>query len=243
MKSLRRSGRTRSTAVLLVLALQLAASCASSSDTPTAPEAAPLPLDQQVLTIAYGPDAYGTRADRIGKWPLNTLVTETLINMNTKFQLEPMLAERWEHNEATNTFRFYLRKGVKFHDGAEMTADDIKFTVDQATKADPANYQQIGPDSVKVVDPYTVEITPVRRNNRLLEQIVHPGFAVNRKDSDPRRPVGTGQFRFVEYVKDDRFVVDRFADYWNPRSGGQGPAPHVPLPAGHAGTGARPSLG
>ncbi len=63
---------------------------------------------------------------------------------------------------------------VKFHDGAELGAEDVKYTFELIAKAHPTNYQTIGPDSVKVVDPLTVDVTPTKKNNRLAEQVVHP---------------------------------------------------------------------
>ncbi|MGH4020027.1 MAG: ABC transporter substrate-binding protein, partial [Pseudonocardiaceae bacterium] len=136
--------------------------------------------------------------------------------MNENLQVEPRLAERWEFNEEMKTYRFFLRRGVTFHDGSDFGAEDVKYTFDLITKAYPANYQQLGPDSVKIINPYTVDVTPMKQNNRLVEQLVHPIWGINRLGSDPLKPVGTGPFRFVEYIKNDRFVVERFDDYWDP---------------------------
>lgn len=177
-----------------------------------------LPLNDQVLVVGALADGYGEVPGRpdMGKYPLNTSVFDTLARMNEDLQVEPMLAERWELDEASNTFRYFLRRGVKFHDGAELTAEDVKYTFDMIAKANPTNYQLIGPDSVKVIDRYTVAITPMKRNLRLAEQLVHPVWGINRLGTDQSKPVGTGPYRFVEYAKNDRFVVERFDEHWNP---------------------------
>lgn len=180
----------------------------------------PLPMERQVLTVGTLADRYlDELPDRpdLGKYPLNTSTFDTLARMNEDLQIEPRLAERWEYDEATNTYRYFLRKGVKFHDGSELGAEDVKYTFDLIVKAYPANYQNLGPDSVKVVDPYTVELKTMKKNNRLVEQLVHPIWGINRRGSDPLKPVGTGPLRFVEWVKDDRFVVERFDGYWDPQ--------------------------
>lgn len=179
----------------------------------------PLSMDQQVLTVGALPDRYlNELPDRpdLGKYPLNTSTFDTLARMNEDLQVEPRLAERWELNEATNTYRYFLRKGVKFHDGAELTAEDVKYTFDLIVKANPTNYQTLGPESVKVVDPLTVDITPMKKNNRLVEQLVHPIWGINRNGSDPVKPIGTGPYRTVEWVKNDKYVVERFDGYWDP---------------------------
>lgn len=211
----------RSRRLLVALLLVLLAACSSdsgSTSSPTTTVATALPLDEQVLTVGWSADTYlATNANRpdIGKWPINARVADTLVNMNASFQLEPMLAESWELSADRNTWRFRLRRGVRFHDGQELTAEDVKYTFDLHARADARNLQQIGPDSTKIIDPYTVEVTPVRQNLRFVEQIVFPIFGINRKDSDPAKPVGTGPFRFVEYVKSDRLVVERFDGYWD----------------------------
>lgn len=211
--------------VSLALVLLLVGAACGGGGGGTAPPSAqggpaqPVPMDSQLLTVGTLPDRYlNELPDRpdLGKYPLNTSIFDTLARMNEDLQVEPRLAERWEFNEATNTYRYFLRKGVKFHDGAEFGAEDVKYTFDLIVKAYPANYQTLGPDSVKVVDPHTVDVTPTKKNNRLVEQLVHPVWGVNRRGSDPVKPVGTGPYRFVEWVKNDRLVVERFDGYWDP---------------------------
>lgn len=195
-----------------------AAACGGDSDPPqAAAEREPLPLEEQVLTIGTLADNYNIEPGRVdlGKFTLNTGVFDAVVRLDENLQVKPVLAERWEFDPATNTFRFFLRRGVKFHDGSEFGAEDVKYTYDLIVKSNPANSQGLGPDSVKVVDPYTVDVTPTRPNFRLVEDIAHPTWAINRRGSDPLQPLGTGPFRFVEYVRNDRFVVERFEDYWD----------------------------
>ena len=171
-----------------------------------------------VLAVGIGADRYLTelpsRPD-LGKYPHSSGIFETLSRMNERFEIEPSLAERWTFAPESNTYRFELRQGVRFHDGTDFTADDVKYTFDLIIKANPDNYQTLGPSSVQVRDRYVVEMTPTTTNRRLVEQLAHPVWGINRVNSDPMKPVGTGPFRFVEYRRHDRMVVERFADYWN----------------------------
>lgn len=167
-----------------------------------------------VLRVAYTEDTYGP--ERLGKWPLNTRIFDTLVNVDEQLKIEPMLATDWDHNLDTNTYTFELREEVKFHDGTEFTAEDVAYTLHRSAEENPRNYQQLAPDSVEIIDDHTVEITPAERNNRLVEQLTHPSFGINRADSDPQKPVGTGPFAFVAYDPDERIVVERFDDYWDP---------------------------
>ena len=179
-----------------------------------------------VLAVGIGADRYLTelpsRPD-LGKYPHSSGIFDTLFRMNERFEIEPSLAERWTFAPASNTYRFELRKGVRFHDGAELTAEDVKFTFDLIIKAYPDNYQALGPDSVHIRDRYIVEMTPTSVNHRLVEQLAHPVWGINRVNSDPMKPVGTGPFRFVEYQRHDRLVVERFADHWRAEGRAQTP--------------------
>ena len=173
-----------------------------------------------VLAVGIGADRYLTelpsRPD-LGKYPHSSGIFDTLARMNERFEIEPSLAERWTFIPESNTYRFELRKGVQFHDGVEFTAEDVKYTFDLIVKAYPDNYQALGPDSVHIRDRYLVEMTPTKTNHRLVEQLAHPVWGINRVNSDPMKPIGTGPFRFVEYQRHDRFVVERFAGHWNTR--------------------------
>lgn len=215
-------GAARSRIAGLLLLVLVASACAGESGdgaAPAQPSREPLPLDQQVITIAYGPDTYAAPGSsgtpNLGRFPLYVGVTEGLVNLRPDYQVEPGLAERWEQNTATNTYRFHLRRGVRFHDGKELGAEDVKYTFDHIAETNPRNTQLLSTDSTKVVDAYTVEVTPTRVNNRLVEQISHPSWGILRKDSDPHKIVGTGPFRLAEYAKNDRLVVERFDGYWN----------------------------
>src|SRR5216684_8809538 len=86
---------------------------------------------------------------------------ENLLNRDAKGNLIPMLAERWEVLDGGKTWKFHLRKGVKFHNGAELTAEDVRFTFVTLAKEGSAN--SLAPEfrlikSMEVENPYTLTV-------------------------------------------------------------------------------------
>ncbi|HWQ11720.1 MAG TPA: ABC transporter substrate-binding protein, partial [Roseiflexaceae bacterium] len=185
---------------------------------PAQATAAPAPAQAvpQELVVGAPSDTY--RLDpperaTLGMYPTNAGIYESLVRVTSDYQVEPLLATEWEFVEP-NTWRFKLRQGVTFHDGQPFTAEAVRVTMERIAKAG-GGTPGIGPESVKIVDDYTVEITPSRPNRRLIQQITHPNYSIIAPGSDPTtKPVGTGPFTFVEYVKGERIVVERNPQYW-----------------------------
>lgn len=150
-------------------------------------------------------------------------VYEGLIWKNTKFQVEPRLAERWTVSPDNLVYTFYLRKGVKFHNGREMTADDVKFSIDRVR--DPKTGSQVFPDmkcieEVKVIDKYTVQVIFNEVNARALELFDSDWCAIIPKEEVEKHgdlnqyACGTGPFRLKERVSMQRVVLERNNDYY-----------------------------
>ena len=202
--------------------LLLAASCS-----PAATPAAVAQSDPNAeLRIAAGEDQWPIQGEGAKSttfsYPINVNVYEPLIILGSDYTLRPALAESWELIQPT-TWRFHIRKGVKFHNGHVLTADDVLWTwgvrqLEGKTLSTVVN--TLGPDSVKQIDEYTIDITPKTPNLRLPEQILHPEGAIlqrgQQQDSQP--PNGTGPFRVVEYAKADHVTVERFDDYWGDKA-------------------------
>jgi peptide/nickel transport system substrate-binding protein len=205
--------------VAIVAALVIGAACSGGTEEagPSDGQAdgAALPFDEQVLTVATPGDVYVTR-DRVmlGIWPDNPNVCETLVRMDHDFQTEPGLATGWEYR-GDNTFRFSLREGVVFHNGAPLDAEAVRYSMNRVVEEDLALTTFIGPDSTQVVDELTVDITTTQPNLRLPSQLVHNFFSIVAPGTDPvEAPVCTGPFRFVEYEPNQQLVVERNDDYW-----------------------------
>jgi len=224
MRSVRLPHRARSASVALAVVLSLvSAACSDKSTTATKATAttAAAANPNAELKVGFTEDQYvlnGPEAS-LAEYPLNANVIETLATMSPDYEVVPALAESWTL-VPPNTWRFKLRQGVKFHDGTPLDAAAVKAGLfDRLAKMDGGSSLKAGPASAVVVDPSTIDFTPTVPNLRVPEQMVHPQYGVIAPGSDiGKKPVGTGPFRFVEYVPKERIVVDRNPDYWGPRA-------------------------
>lgn len=169
-----------------------------------------LSLDAQVESTAPGAWVYGN-------------IIEPLIALKADGSIEPRLATDWEYIDNTR-LRFTLREGVNFHDGTPFNADAVKFTWDRSLFSDPPGRWSglAGPVSaVEVVDEYTVDIVSSVPYGPLLltatmvyTGVVSPAAVEKYGDDYGRNPVGTGPFKFVEWVTNQRIVLEANENYW-----------------------------
>ena len=121
-------------------------------------------------------------------------------------------------------YTFHLRKGVKFHNGQEMTAEDVKATLDRvAASSIKSKFETIS--KTEATDPYTVTVTLSKPTATFLINLasphtvgVMPKSEIEKQGDNIQNPVGTGPFSFVEWIPDRHVKLKRFADYW----GGEG---------------------
>lgn len=155
------------------------------------------------------------------------LVYNGLVRYNKNLQLEGDLAESWDISEDGLVITFHLRKGVKWHDGAEFTADDVmytyKVTIDPKT---PTAYSGdfLMVKKAEVVDKYTFRITYAKPFAPALASwgtSVLPKHLLEGKDIAKselaRHPIGTGPYRFVEWKTGEKIVLTANPDYWEGR--------------------------
>lgn len=135
-------------------------------------------------------------------------------------EVVPDLAKSWDISEDGLTYTFHLQEGVTFHDGSTFDAEDVKFSLDRARADESTNAQKVlfaEIANVEVVDPQTVKVTLSEPNGSFLFNmawgdavIVAPETAEN----NAIQPVGTGPFKFDDWVKGDHVDLSKYADYW-----------------------------
>ncbi len=140
---------------------------------------------------------------------------EALTEFDAGAKVGPGLAESWE-NPSDLRWVFRLRHGVRFHDGRELTAEDVRFSFERARTHPESNVGSylVSIASVRVVDRYTLEVTTARPYpillNKLAFVLILPAGSPDRIDT----PVGTGPYRLESYVPGKRLALVAFADYW-----------------------------
>jgi peptide/nickel transport system substrate-binding protein len=153
-------------------------------------------------------------------------VYDTLIFLNDDGGFRPGLASSWEFLSDTD-YKFTLRQGVKFHNGDEMTAEDVRFSIMRATGdegAQIAEYSQNVRD-VEVVDDYTVIIHLKGVDYSFFPSLTHSwGSIISKRayeEADGNfgmNPVGTGPFKVVSWQKGNKYVLERFDDFWGEKA-------------------------
>jgi peptide/nickel transport system substrate-binding protein len=153
------------------------------------------------------------------------LAFESLLSVDEQGNTQARLVEKWTTAADGKGYTFTLRKGVKFHNGQEMTADDVKFSMDYTMN--PANgafgFERLRiVESVDVVDPSTLQIALKDTSSAFLPALGGiESFGVIPKDSletgvdrPSVMPAGTGPFKFVSWQPRQQLVFERFPDYW-----------------------------
>ncbi|MGH7844007.1 MAG: ABC transporter substrate-binding protein [Candidatus Binatia bacterium] len=156
---------------------------------------------------------------------IRDLMFEPLLGIDLKGNLQPRLAESWKVFKDGKLYTFRLRKGVKFHNGQEMTAEDAKFAIDYSMnpKNGARGFAALDVvDRVEASDRYTLNIHMKRSSPGFIYVLAEiDTFSVVPKESlqegmrQPAKfPPGTGPFILVEWQPQQRIVLTRFDDYW-----------------------------
>ncbi|PZN13078.1 MAG: peptide ABC transporter substrate-binding protein [Bacillota bacterium] len=153
-------------------------------------------------------------------------IFDGLVTRTPDGKVVPEIAESWEQPDPT-TYVFKLRRGVKFHNGEDLTADDVVFTFERILAEDGLDGQPsprkglVEPlQSVEKVDDYTVRMKLAQPSQAFLQLLVHtqivPKDYVEEVGSAglAEKPVGAGPFRFVSGTLDGEIVLERFEDYY-----------------------------
>ncbi|MCG6901274.1 MAG: ABC transporter substrate-binding protein [Rhodobacter sp.] len=147
-------------------------------------------------------------------------VFEGLTRYQADGSVVPALAESWDVSEDGTVYTFHLRSGVKFHDGTDMTAEDVKFSLDRARAEDSTNAQKAlfkGIASVDVVDDVTVKVTLSAPNGGFVTNMAWGDAVIvapESIDTAATAPVGTGPFKLGRWVQGDRIELVENPDYW-----------------------------
>jgi ABC-type transport system substrate-binding protein len=229
---------------------------AATTETPAEPEtpaaasiaANVAPGYENILRLALNTDEEPNTNDpqkTTEYYAINFQVFDRLAEVVTagqgRSEMIPGLAESWEISEDGLVYTLHLQRGVKFHDGTEFTADDVKYTFERMLLPDTGaeNQDLIDPvkgaaammdgtakelEGLEVVDDYTVKITLNEPYGPFMASLAAPGAAIlNREATEaagadfgliPEKTIGTGSFIFDKWVLGDELTVRRNGDYW-----------------------------
>jgi len=161
-----------------------------------------------------------------------------LVSFDPKLNLIPDIASRWEVSEDGRTYIFFLRRGVRFHNGREVKAQDFKYSLERA--CDPRTGSRTAATylgdivgameklagrarevrGIKVLDDYTLQITIDAPKVYFLQKLAHPcAYVVDRENVESgadwwRHPNGTGPFKLKKWEKDKLLILERNDSYY-----------------------------
>jgi peptide/nickel transport system substrate-binding protein len=178
----------------------------------------------------------------VAEWP----IYDSLVELDEKLGVKPLLAESWEVSRDGLTYTFKLKKGVKWHDGKPFTAKDVAFTFysvldpkvttphrgyfdalvgfpELTNKDNPKKPEELAQKPIEILDDHTIRFRLRYPYGAFLAVLVNPragivpehvlkGQDLNTTEFN-RKPIGTGPFKFVEWKRGERIVLEANPDY------------------------------
>lgn len=223
-------GLTRLAGALIAMSL-VAGACGASTGAPATTSTTATSLqpkaggELRVLLIQDASRGYDpAKTNESTAYVIDEQMYDTLVQPTPdgSGKVVPNLAESWTIAPDGLTYTFKLRKGVKFHNGREMVADDVKYTIDRLKDPKTASprLQSFAGITVEAPDAYTAvfklkePFAPLVATLSQINSAIVPKEAAEAPGDLTKKPVGTGPFKFVEWVADQRFVVEKNPTYW-----------------------------
>jgi len=170
------------------------------------------------------------------EWVALVNIYDTLVfpDPDPKKRFKPWIAESWTISPDRKTYTFRLKKGVKFHDGSEITAEDVAFSMEAlVTRSGPvgAQFKMVKPGSTKVIDKYTVALNLTETDPSFLARltifrILNKKVVLQNKEAGrfgelgdygekflTTQDAGSGPYKVVSMKHGDRLVLEKFKDY------------------------------
>jgi peptide/nickel transport system substrate-binding protein len=148
-------------------------------------------------------------------------VFDFLVEMDENGKIVPSLAESWETSRDGLSWTFKLKKGVKFHTGDPFTSKSVKFSLERLKDKKLARsgwWSQL--DRVDTPDDYTAIVRTTAPVGPMLSNLMTPTVMYSEKQAERdgptfyEKPIGTGPYKFAEWRKNERFVMDLNTDHW-----------------------------
>lgn len=213
--------------LLAVMLLSTALLSGCSSDKDQQPDGAK--KDTLVVAISSAPSTLdGNGKNDSSSLEVRAQIYEGLVGQNEQMEIVPLLAESWEYENDT-TLIFNIRKGVKFHNGDEVKASDVAFSLKRAYDGgySESALSAVDFEKCEVVDEYTYKMVlkypfaPILASVADASAVIVPQKVVEENGSDylSSNPVGTGPYTLKEWVQGDRIELVKNENYWGESKG------------------------
>lgn len=179
----------------------------------------------RVALSAVPPSLDQTFSTQESAFPVTFLIYEGLLGYDAADEIYPVLAESYSANADNSSYTFVLRRGVRFHDGSEMTAADVVASLERAKDLSPTRNRWGGIVDIVAVDDYTVRVDLDGPNAHWHRGLAWaPGQAVIIPEAIAREHmgveltvfIGTGPYLLEDWVDDQYYTLARFEDYVSP---------------------------
>lgn len=179
--------------------------------------------DRTDLIVGHGADATTLDPQDSNDQPSSRVfrhIFDNLVDFDKDMNIVPSLAETWEVEEDGLTWNFKLKEGVKFHNGDELTSEDVKFTIERYKETGLVAHMLGLVEGIEIVDDYNFKLKTSEPFAALLPHLAHNSTGIMSKAATEeagedvgQKPIGTGPYMLEDWKAGDNIVLRRFEDF------------------------------